>query len=193
MHHLDSSADVVEWVKGTTLTRVKRATDEAGYERFLAAYRARLLGRDRRPGAVHLPVQAHPVPGPLRPRARPRGSAGAGVVSEGDASSWLVTVSTGTWPTIRSTRIGPAATRASAAAGLPPSMPTRTPRSSAGLLVRPPPGPQVTAEQEADGAAGDGAGEGDRGSAVRCRSPSVPAGVPAARRRRAKPAVGPGM
>jgi trans-aconitate 2-methyltransferase len=43
VHHLDSSADVVEWVKGTTLTRVKRATDEAGYERFLAAYRTRLL------------------------------------------------------------------------------------------------------------------------------------------------------
>jgi trans-aconitate 2-methyltransferase len=42
-HHLDSTADVVEWVKGTTLTRVKRATDTDGYERFLAAYRARLL------------------------------------------------------------------------------------------------------------------------------------------------------
>jgi trans-aconitate 2-methyltransferase len=43
VHHLASSADVVEWVKGTTLTRVKRATDAEGYERFLAAYRARLL------------------------------------------------------------------------------------------------------------------------------------------------------
>ena len=43
VHHLPSSADVVEWVKGTTLTRVKRATDPEGYERFLAAYRARLL------------------------------------------------------------------------------------------------------------------------------------------------------
>jgi trans-aconitate methyltransferase len=33
----------VEWVKGTTLTRVKRATDADGYDRFLAAYRTRLL------------------------------------------------------------------------------------------------------------------------------------------------------
>jgi trans-aconitate 2-methyltransferase len=43
VHHLPSSADVVEWVKGTTLTRVKRATDAEGYERFLDAYRTRLL------------------------------------------------------------------------------------------------------------------------------------------------------
>jgi trans-aconitate 2-methyltransferase len=43
VHHLPSSADVVEWVKGTTLTRVKRATDAEGYEAFLTAYRARLL------------------------------------------------------------------------------------------------------------------------------------------------------
>jgi trans-aconitate 2-methyltransferase len=51
VHHLGASADVVEWVKGTTLTRVKRATDEDGYERFLAAYRARLLAEigDRAP------------------------------------------------------------------------------------------------------------------------------------------------
>ena len=43
VHHLESSADVVEWVKGTTLTRVKRATDAEGYEQFLTAYRTRLL------------------------------------------------------------------------------------------------------------------------------------------------------
>lgn len=43
VHHLPSSAEVVEWVKGTTLTRVKRATDAEGYERFLTAYRSRLL------------------------------------------------------------------------------------------------------------------------------------------------------
>jgi trans-aconitate 2-methyltransferase len=51
VHHLPASADVVEWVKGTTLTRVKRATDAEGYERFLAAYRARLLAEigDRAP------------------------------------------------------------------------------------------------------------------------------------------------
>jgi trans-aconitate 2-methyltransferase len=51
VHHLPSSAAVVEWVKGTTLTRVRRATDDAGYERFLAAYRTRLLAEigDRAP------------------------------------------------------------------------------------------------------------------------------------------------
>ena len=43
VHHLPSSADVVEWVKGTTLTRVKQATDAEGYEAFLTAYRTRLL------------------------------------------------------------------------------------------------------------------------------------------------------
>ena len=51
VHHFAHSREVVEWVKGTTLTRVKRATDEAGYERFLAAYRDRLLAEigDREP------------------------------------------------------------------------------------------------------------------------------------------------
>jgi trans-aconitate 2-methyltransferase len=43
VHHFASSDDVVEWVKGTTLTRVKRATDPESYERFLAAYRDRLV------------------------------------------------------------------------------------------------------------------------------------------------------
>ena len=51
VHHLPSSGDVVEWVKGTTLTRVRRATDEEGYQRFLVAYRERLLAEigDRAP------------------------------------------------------------------------------------------------------------------------------------------------
>jgi trans-aconitate 2-methyltransferase len=51
VHRLPSSGDVVEWVKGTTLTRVRRATDDEGYERFLAAYRERLLAEigDRAP------------------------------------------------------------------------------------------------------------------------------------------------
>ncbi len=42
-HHLSSSDDVVEWVKGTTLTRIRRVTDAEGYERFLSRYRQRLL------------------------------------------------------------------------------------------------------------------------------------------------------
>jgi trans-aconitate 2-methyltransferase len=43
VHHFGQSGDVVEWVKGTTLTRVRRATDDAGYEAFLTRYRERLL------------------------------------------------------------------------------------------------------------------------------------------------------
>jgi trans-aconitate 2-methyltransferase len=42
-HPMSSTADVVEWVKGTTLTRVKKVTDTDGYERFLERYRTRLL------------------------------------------------------------------------------------------------------------------------------------------------------
>jgi trans-aconitate 2-methyltransferase len=42
-HHLTASSEVVEWVKGTTMTRVRRATDDAGYEHFLDVYRRRLL------------------------------------------------------------------------------------------------------------------------------------------------------
>lgn len=50
-HHLDSVDDVVEWVKGTSLTRFKSALPPAVYERFVARYREELhaeLG-DRRP------------------------------------------------------------------------------------------------------------------------------------------------
>jgi trans-aconitate 2-methyltransferase len=50
-HRLASSAEVVEWVKGTTLTRVRRVTDDAAYEVFLARYAERLLATigDRAP------------------------------------------------------------------------------------------------------------------------------------------------
>lgn len=44
-HHLPSSASVVEWVKGTSLVRVRKVVDEETYERFLAEYTARLLER----------------------------------------------------------------------------------------------------------------------------------------------------
>ena len=51
VHKLASTPEVVEWVKGTTLTRVKRATDEVTYARFLARYRERLVAAvgDRAP------------------------------------------------------------------------------------------------------------------------------------------------
>jgi trans-aconitate 2-methyltransferase len=42
-HLLGQTSDVVEWVKGTTLTRFKQRLEPARYEEFLAAYRARLL------------------------------------------------------------------------------------------------------------------------------------------------------
>ncbi|HYZ99770.1 MAG TPA: hypothetical protein VE575_13515, partial [Acidimicrobiales bacterium] len=50
-HVLDSATDVVEWTKGTSLTRFKRRLPADLYARFLDRYRARLreaLG-DRRP------------------------------------------------------------------------------------------------------------------------------------------------
>jgi trans-aconitate 2-methyltransferase len=43
VHRLTSTADVVEWVKGTTLTRFKEPMGDAGWTRFVDAYRARLL------------------------------------------------------------------------------------------------------------------------------------------------------
>lgn len=42
-HVLDSSADVVEWVKGTSLTRFATRLPAELFERFLADYRERLL------------------------------------------------------------------------------------------------------------------------------------------------------
>lgn len=50
-HRMASSADVVEWVKGTSLTRFRSVLDDADYADFLDRYRARLLEviGDRRP------------------------------------------------------------------------------------------------------------------------------------------------
>jgi trans-aconitate 2-methyltransferase len=42
-HHLGSTADVVEWVKGTTLTRFKEPLGEDGWRNFVALYQTRLL------------------------------------------------------------------------------------------------------------------------------------------------------
>ncbi len=43
-HRMASTADVVEWVKGTSLTRFRQTMPPADYERFLEEYRRRLLG-----------------------------------------------------------------------------------------------------------------------------------------------------
>jgi trans-aconitate 2-methyltransferase len=43
LHHLVSTADVVEWVKGTTLTRFKDPLGPAGWDGFVERYRERLL------------------------------------------------------------------------------------------------------------------------------------------------------
>ncbi|MGH9283026.1 MAG: methyltransferase domain-containing protein, partial [Acidimicrobiales bacterium] len=42
-HHLASTADVVEWTKGTTLTRYERGLSPELYEQFVDRYRSRLL------------------------------------------------------------------------------------------------------------------------------------------------------
>ncbi len=43
-YRLESTAAVVEWVKGTTLTRFKPQLDAEGWDGFLAEYRERLVG-----------------------------------------------------------------------------------------------------------------------------------------------------
>ena len=43
VHHLDSRAGVVEWVKGTLLTEYERRLSPEDFARFLERYRARLL------------------------------------------------------------------------------------------------------------------------------------------------------
>jgi len=50
-HHLASTADVVEWVKGTTLTRFKEPLGPERWEAFVDTYRQRLLAEvgDRSP------------------------------------------------------------------------------------------------------------------------------------------------
>ena len=42
-HHLESSGEVVEWVKGTNLTRFERRLPAELYAQYLDRYRARLL------------------------------------------------------------------------------------------------------------------------------------------------------
>jgi trans-aconitate 2-methyltransferase len=42
-HRLASTPEVVEWVKGTTLNRVRQVTDEPTYARFVDCYRERLV------------------------------------------------------------------------------------------------------------------------------------------------------
>lgn len=42
-HHLSSTADVVEWVQGTSLTRFRAVLDDDEYAHFIDVYRARLL------------------------------------------------------------------------------------------------------------------------------------------------------
>ena len=42
-HHLVSTADVVEWLKGTSLTRFRARLDDETYARLLERFRTRLL------------------------------------------------------------------------------------------------------------------------------------------------------
>jgi trans-aconitate 2-methyltransferase len=50
-HHLASTAEVVEWIKGSSLTRFRAVLDDDTYARFLTRYRKRLVAElgDRRP------------------------------------------------------------------------------------------------------------------------------------------------
>jgi trans-aconitate 2-methyltransferase len=44
-HALASTAEVVEWVKGTSLTRFRTVFDEDRYQEFMGEYRDRLMAR----------------------------------------------------------------------------------------------------------------------------------------------------
>jgi len=50
-HVLDSTADVVEWTKGTSLTRFRRLLSAELFDQFVDRYRQRILEElgDRRP------------------------------------------------------------------------------------------------------------------------------------------------
>ena len=43
VHHLGSTADVVEWLKGSSLTRFRAPLGEDGWQQFVETYRSRLL------------------------------------------------------------------------------------------------------------------------------------------------------
>ena len=62
-HTLARSADVVEWVKGTSLTRFTNVLPADLHDEFLADVPQPPARAHRRHGAVLLPVQAHPVLG----------------------------------------------------------------------------------------------------------------------------------
>jgi trans-aconitate 2-methyltransferase len=45
LHHLPTTASVIDWVRGTLLTAARAALDDDAYQRFLERYRAELLSR----------------------------------------------------------------------------------------------------------------------------------------------------
>ena len=63
-HVLPSTRHVVEWVRGTTLTRFEKRLDPEAFEAFVADYEAELLRGARRPRAALLPLPPNPDVGP---------------------------------------------------------------------------------------------------------------------------------
>ena len=59
-HHLESTASVVEWTRGTTLTRFTKLLEPDLAGQFIDAFRDRVLDDARRRLAVLLSLQAHP-------------------------------------------------------------------------------------------------------------------------------------
>ena len=59
-HRLASAAEVVEWMKGTSLTRFRRALEPPAYEAFVEEYRSRLVPRPPRRPSLPLRLQADP-------------------------------------------------------------------------------------------------------------------------------------
>jgi trans-aconitate 2-methyltransferase len=63
-HVLPSSRHVVEWVRGTTLTRFEKRLDPVAFASFVDDYEREVVGCARRARAVLLPVPPHSHVGP---------------------------------------------------------------------------------------------------------------------------------
>lgn len=82
-HELSARDDVIEWVRGTTLTDYEKRMAKDLYARFLERYRCAAVRGARRRAAVPVPVQAHSLVGAAgvtfttRPARAPRPTARA--------------------------------------------------------------------------------------------------------------------
>ena len=82
LHRLASAAEVVEWMKGTSLTRFRRALEPPAYEAFVEEYRSRLAralpaGRPYLYAFKRILIWGRPRDSPAR-RCDPESGSGSG-------------------------------------------------------------------------------------------------------------------